>query len=293
MGVHIIEEGVRSEHLVAMRFFIADIAIMNLRIPRNLVLLSNMTFHAMKLKRSFAPYVTQNKMYNSIASIVESVWGSTSVVNVNSLMMMFLKTNITVLNVAYAGNFLVILKPIVSTETIFWIRTGGEENFFHCNKCGCCYSNLMREVHRCIEKAMHHDCPICFEFLFDTMKDVTVLPCGHTMHLGCLREMEEHYRYSCPVCSKSICDMSKLWRKLDKEIASTPMPAVYQNKMVWILCNDCGATSNVQFHIVAHKCPSCESYNTRQTRGVPVGGSFSEMMHCEYSLIDKKRKKLA
>lgn len=102
MGVHIIEEDVRSEHLVAMRFFIADIAIMNLRIPRNLVLLSSMTFHAMKLKRSSAPYVTQNKMYNSIASIVESVWGSTSVVNVNSLMMMFLKTNITVLNVAYA-----------------------------------------------------------------------------------------------------------------------------------------------------------------------------------------------
>ncbi|XP_040962549.1 E3 ubiquitin-protein ligase RZFP34 isoform X2 [Gossypium hirsutum] len=244
MGVHIIEEDVRSEHLVAMRFFIADIAIMNLRIPRNLVLLSSMTFHAMKLKRSSAPYVTQNKMYNSIASIVESVWGSTSVVNVNSLMMI----------------------------------TGGKENFFHCNKCGCCYSNLMREVHRCIEKAMHHDCPICFEFLFDTMKDVTVLPCGHTMHLGCLREMEEHYRYSCPVCSKSICDMSKLWRKLDKEIASTPMPAVYQNKMVWILCNDCGATSNVQFHIVAHKCPSCESYNTRQTRGGAVGGSCSEMV---------------
>ncbi|KAH1115410.1 hypothetical protein J1N35_008788 [Gossypium stocksii] len=165
-------------------------------------------------------------------------------------------------------------------------RTGGKENFYHCNKCGCCYSNLMREVHRCIEKAMHHDCPICFEvhiflilqFLFDTMKDVTVLPCGHTMHLGCLREMEEHYRYSCPVCSKSICDMSKLWRKLDKEIASTPMPAVYQNKMVWILCNDCGATSNVQFHIVAHKCPSCESYNTRQTRGGPVGGSCSEVV---------------
>jgi hypothetical protein len=36
---------------------------------------------------------------------------------------------------------------------------------------------------------------------------------------------------------------------------------------IWILCNDCGMTSNVQFHILAHKCPGCSSYNTRQTRG--------------------------
>ncbi|XP_039061910.1 E3 ubiquitin-protein ligase RZFP34-like [Hibiscus syriacus] len=157
-------------------------------------------------------------------------------------------------------------------------RTGGEENFFHCSKCGCCYSKIMREVHCCIERVMHHNCPVCFEYLFNTMKDVTVLPCGHTMHLACLREMEQHYRYSCPVCSKSICDMSKLWRKLDKEIASTPMPAIYQNKMVWILCNDCGATSNVQFHVVAHKCPNCESYNTKQTRGGPVTASCSTGM---------------
>ncbi|XVF05756.1 hypothetical protein REPUB_Repub05bG0199700 [Reevesia pubescens] len=156
-------------------------------------------------------------------------------------------------------------------------RTGGEENFFHCNKCGCCYSKLMRDAHRCVERAMHHNCPVCFEFLFDTMKDITVLPCGHTMHLECLREMEQHYRYSCPVCSKSICDMSKLWRKLDQEIASTPMPAIYQNKMVWILCNDCGATSHVQFHIIAHKCLNCESYNTRQTRGGTAASCSSGM----------------
>ncbi|XP_055812159.1 E3 ubiquitin-protein ligase RZFP34 isoform X3 [Solanum dulcamara] len=92
-------------------------------------------------------------------------------------------------------------------------RTGGEENFFHCDTCGCCYTNLMKESHICIERAMHHNCPVCFE------------------------------------------------------VASTAMPEIYQNKMVWILCNDCAETSEVNFHIVAHKCPSCKSYNTRQTRG--------------------------
>ncbi|KAG5238030.1 hypothetical protein OIU76_014539 [Salix suchowensis] len=156
-------------------------------------------------------------------------------------------------------------------------RTGGKENFFHCNKCGCCYSMLMKDAHRCIERAMHHNCPVCFEFLFDTMRDITVLPCGHTIHLECLREMEQHCRYSCPVCSKSICDMTGLWKKLDEEISATPMPETYQNKMAWILCNDCGANSRVQFHIVANKCLSCNSYNTRQTRGGPAASCPSRM----------------
>lgn len=38
-------------------------------------------------------------------------------------------------------------------------------------------------------------------------------------------------------------------------------------KQVWILCNDCGAEGEVQFHVVAHKCLDCKSYNTKQTRG--------------------------
>ncbi|KAL5999638.1 hypothetical protein ACLOJK_037923 [Asimina triloba] len=38
-------------------------------------------------------------------------------------------------------------------------------------------------------------------------------------------------RYACPLCSKSVCDMSKVWEKIDTEIAATPMPDSYQNKM--------------------------------------------------------------
>ncbi|KAM7263017.1 hypothetical protein ACFE04_000700 [Oxalis oulophora] len=134
-------------------------------------------------------------------------------------------------------------------------RTGGQENFFHCNKCGCCYSTLLKDSHKCVERAMHHNCPICFEYLFDTTKDITVLHCGHTIHLECVKAMEHHFQYACPVCSKSYCDMSSVWEKLDRE--------------VWILCNDCGETTQVNFHIVAHKCLKCNSYNTRQTRGGP------------------------
>ncbi|XP_057810522.1 probable E3 ubiquitin-protein ligase RZFP34 isoform X1 [Salvia miltiorrhiza] len=148
-------------------------------------------------------------------------------------------------------------------------RIGGSKNFFHCNKCGCCYSALLKSSHPCVERAMHQDCPVCFEYLFESRNDVIALPCGHTIHKACLEEMQEHYhRYACPICSKSVCDMSKVWEKFDLEIAATPMPPYCENKMVWILCNDCGRNSEVKYHVVAHKCPDCKSYNTRQTRGL-------------------------
>ncbi|KAM1224752.1 probable E3 ubiquitin-protein ligase RZFP34 isoform X2 [Malus sylvestris] len=146
-------------------------------------------------------------------------------------------------------------------------RIGGRENFYHCYKCGCCYSVLLKNSHPCVEGAMHHDCPVCFEFLFETRNDVTVMPCGHTIHKNCLKEMRDHYQYACPLCSKSVCDMSKVWEKYDIEIAAQPMPEPYQNRLVSILCNDCGKSSQVQYHVVARKCLNCKSYNTRQTRG--------------------------
>jgi hypothetical protein len=34
------------------------------------------------------------------------------------------------------------------------------------------------------------------EYLFDLMKDITIMPCGHTMHLECLREMDKHAKWS-------------------------------------------------------------------------------------------------
>ncbi|KAK1298709.1 hypothetical protein QJS10_CPB14g01196 [Acorus calamus] len=128
---------------------------------------------------------------------------------------------------------------------------------------GCCYSVLLKNSHSCVERAMHHDCPVCFEYLFESTNDVSVLPCGHTIHVKCLKEMQQHLQYACPLCSKSVCDMSKVWEMMDLEVAATPIPEVYQNRMVSILCNDCGASSTVQFHVLAQKCLKCKSYNTR------------------------------
>jgi len=146
-------------------------------------------------------------------------------------------------------------------------RTGGEENFFHCNKCGKffiehCFSKETNSFH-CVNsvfklsafltKSLSWSLIVCrmllfntdegftplywksnasklpgllwgnfsrarariylgrflfqivctnqvnllfssVQFLFETTKDITVLPCGHTIHLGCVREMQQHFQ---------------------------------------------------------------------------------------------------
>ncbi|KAH7676782.1 Ring finger and CHY zinc finger domain-containing protein plant protein [Dioscorea alata] len=83
-------------------------------------------------------------------------------------------------------------------------RLGGRENFFHCKKCDACYSVELRGKHSCVENSIRHNCPICQEYLFYSMKKMTAMKCGHTMHSECFMEMVKHKRYTCPICSKSV-----------------------------------------------------------------------------------------
>ncbi|KAJ0980690.1 hypothetical protein J5N97_008945 [Dioscorea zingiberensis] len=144
-------------------------------------------------------------------------------------------------------------------------RVGGKDNFFHCQRCGSCYSTDLRDNHPCVENSMKQYCPICCEYLFDSLKGTRVMKCGHTIHADCFNEMLNHAKYMCPICSKSTMDMSAIWRQLDLEIEATVMPEIYRDKKVWILCNDCNNTTEVLFHILGHKCEHCGSYNTRNT----------------------------
>lgn len=43
-------------------------------------------------------------------------------------------------------------KTVLPTDILFW--------FLYL---GCCYPILLRQSHPCVEGAMHHDCPVCFE----------------------------------------------------------------------------------------------------------------------------------
>ncbi|GFP81503.1 ring finger and chy zinc finger domain-containing protein 1 [Phtheirospermum japonicum] len=123
-------------------------------------------------------FLSWQRLFNKSAKIVVYAWGDTFAVFASCLMMIHLNISIIVTAVEFAG---------------------------------CCYSVLLKSTHPCVERAMHQDCPVCFEYLFESRNDVIALPCGHTIHKACLEEMQEHYQYSCPICSKSVCDMSKVW----------------------------------------------------------------------------------
>lgn len=61
-------------------------------------------------------------------------------------------------------------------------RVGGRANFFHCSTCNCCYSITLQDSHVCVTNSMHQNCPVCFEYLFDSIRPIAVLACGHTIH---------------------------------------------------------------------------------------------------------------
>ena len=46
--------------------------------------------------------------------------------------------------------------------------------------------------HVCVENSMRQNCPVCFEYLFDSVRPTAVLSCGHTIHSDCLKEMEHN-----------------------------------------------------------------------------------------------------
>jgi len=148
-------------------------------------------------------------------------------------------------------------------------RVGGRENFFHCQKCGCCYSQALKDSHVCIQNSMMSDCPVCLEYLFDSIKPIAVLKCGHTIHEGCLQQLRRQAdpghpcSYTCPMCCQSIYDMTHVWHDLDYSVAANPMADEYQDMVERISCKDCHKVSEVQFHIWL-KCQACGSYNTRR-----------------------------
>ncbi|OVA04354.1 zinc finger protein [Macleaya cordata] len=63
--------------------------------------------------------------------------------------------------------------------------------------------------------------PSTMQYLFDSLKETTVLKCGHTLHSDCLHEMAKRNQYCCPICSRSVYDMSKAWKLIDEEVQRT------------------------------------------------------------------------
>lgn len=143
------------------------------------------------------------------------------------------------------------------------IGNGLGKDFFHCQRCNVCMSIELENSHRCIEHSTECDCPICGEFMFTSTETVVFMKCGHSIHQGCF---EQHTKssYKCPTCTRSIMNMETRFRILDAEIRHTPLPEPYNRWRSTVVCNDCQAKSNVDFHFLGLRCPTCLSYNTAQ-----------------------------
>lgn len=59
-------------------------------------------------------------------------------------------------------------------------------DFFHCMTCNCCLGMKLVD-HKCREKGLETNCPICCDFLFTSSETVRALPCGHFMHSACFQ----------------------------------------------------------------------------------------------------------
>ncbi|XP_074274885.1 zinc finger protein BRUTUS-like isoform X2 [Silene latifolia] len=140
------------------------------------------------------------------------------------------------------------------------VGKGLGEDCFHCMTCNCCLSVKLVD-HKCREKELETNCPICCDFLSTSSESVRALPCGHFMHSACFQAYTCS-NYICPICSKSLGDMAVYFGMLDALLASEQLPDEYRDRCQDILCNDCGRKGTARFHWLYHKC-GCGSYNTR------------------------------
>ncbi|KAI2631721.1 hypothetical protein GGS21DRAFT_539926 [Xylaria nigripes] len=143
------------------------------------------------------------------------------------------------------------------------IGHGIGKDFYHCKKCCACITIASQSDHKCIERVIDCDCPICGDYLFTSPKPVCFMKCGHSIHRDCF---EEHQKssYKCPLCNKSLVNMESQFRNLELSIQAQPMPLELRDTRAIVLCHDCSAKSSTTYHWLGLKCAVCHSYNTAQ-----------------------------
>jgi len=135
-------------------------------------------------------------------------------------------------------------------------------DYFHCKTCNVCMSISLKGHHKCIERNLESNCPICGEYMFTSTTTVIFMPCGHCIHHKCYKEYIQT-SYQCPTCFKSLANMTEYFKRIDQLLAQQKMPEEYRNWKSYILCNDCEKKSYTKFHFIYHKCAYCSSYNTK------------------------------
>jgi len=154
-------------------------------------------------------------------------------------------------------------KMIYHCEQCGICRVGKREDFRHCTRCNMCLSVMTYDNHKCLDGTYSNNCPVCMEDLFSSRDSTIPLKCGHPLHYECYKEFIKSNHYQCPICKKSISNLSNAWKRYDRLIENSPMPAMYNGSTASITCNDCHVkTMDMPLHFIGLKCSSCGSYNT-------------------------------
>lgn len=135
----------------------------------------------------------------------------------------------------------------------------------HCTRCGCCVPIRVKDSHPCTPQALDASCPVCMEGLAHSVAQVVFMRCGHAIHENCFQDYSKS-KYTCPICCKSLTDMSSWYRALDryieKEREEHPLSREMASRRSEVYCNDCEKKSTAPWHYQHHKCQRCGSYNT-------------------------------
>jgi hypothetical protein len=165
------------------------------------------------------------------------------------------------------------------------IGKGLGKDYFHCKTCNVCMAIGLQGRHKCIERNLESDCPICGEYMFTSTSTVIFMPCGHCMHHKCHQQYIQT-SYQCPTCLKSLTDVSEYFKRIDQAIEEHKMPPEYNNSYSHIYCNDCEKKCHAKYHFMYHKCAFCKGYNTKilgTCEGLPEGAIIAERTEIQSS----------
>lgn len=140
-------------------------------------------------------------------------------------------------------------------------RIGGKEETVHCNDCNMCIAKDNIDNHNC-KNIKESNCPICFEELFKSTQPILMMKCEHYIHRTCFLSWLNR-NIHCPICSRSIIDLTEYNKLMEREVSLTIMPEEYKNKIIDYICNDCHHKDKKPLHIIGYKCEECGSFNTK------------------------------
>jgi RING finger and CHY zinc finger domain-containing protein 1 len=147
-------------------------------------------------------------------------------------------------------------------------RIGNSESYVHCSKCNLCINKEVYNNHKCFVNTWN-DCSVCMEELKISVKQLFLLSCGHGIHVECLKTLLTS-DYRCPLCKKSIGDMSHAWERMTSDL--NQMRGNIQIDLITCageaikktcICNDCEKMFEVNRNVFnMYSCPECKSFNS-------------------------------